>query len=59
MKYVDLSKAEFPSVYKRNGRECYLDPIRKQLIYVTPEVTVRQKVISFLIKEIDSWDDHR
>ena len=35
-------------IYKRNGRECYLDPIRKKLIYITPEETVRQSVILYL-----------
>lgn len=38
--------------YKRNGKECYLDPIRKKLIYVTPEETLRQKVISYLMNEL-------
>ena len=52
MKYIELSKAELPPVYKRNGKKCYLDPIRKKLIYVTPEETIRQKVISFLIKDL-------
>lgn len=52
MKYIDLSKSELPPIYKRNGKECYLDPIRKKLIYVTPEETVRQKVIFFLVKEL-------
>ena len=46
---MDISKAKLPPIYKRNGRECYLDPIRKRLIYITPEETVRQKVISFLL----------
>ena len=39
-------------VYLRNGKECYLDPIRKKLIYVTPEETVRQDMISFLLDTI-------
>ena len=34
-------------IYKRNGRECYLDPIRKKLIYITPEETARQRVIQY------------
>ncbi len=42
-------KPELPPVYKRNGRDCYLDPIRKKLIYITPEETVRQKAISYLV----------
>jgi len=52
MPYIDLSKAELPQIYKRNGRECYLDPIRKKLVFITPEETVRQKVLSFLMKEL-------
>ncbi len=46
---MDIKKAKLPPVYKRNGRECYLDPIRKRMIYVTPEETIRQKVISYLL----------
>ena len=41
-----------PAVYKRDGKECYLDPIRKKLILVTPEETVRQKWISFILQKI-------
>ena len=46
LKYLSLGK--MPPIYQRNGRECYLDPIRKKLIYITPEETVRQKVITYL-----------
>ena len=46
----DNIQYELPPIYKRNGRECYLDPIRKKLIYITPEETVRQTAISYLIK---------
>ena len=46
---MDLSKAKLPPIYKRNEKECYLDPIRKRLIYITPEETIRQKVISYLL----------
>lgn len=38
-----------PQIYKRNNKEYYLDPIREKLILITPEETVRQKVISYLI----------
>ena len=54
MPCIDLSKAELPQIYKRNGRECYLDPIRKKLVFITPEETVRQKVLSFLLKSGDN-----
>ena len=46
---MDIAKSRLPKIYKRNNRECYLDPIRKRLIYITPEETVRQKVISYLL----------
>lgn len=49
---INLEKTLLPPIYKRNGKDCYLDPIRKMLIYVTPEETVRQKVISYLIKDL-------
>ena len=55
--YLDLQKYELPPIYKRNNRECYLDPIRKKLIYITPEETVRQKVISYLINELNVPED--
>jgi len=54
MPYIDLSKAELPQIYKRNGRECYLDPIRKKLVFITPEETVRQKVLSFFNERAES-----
>lgn len=49
---MDIKKAKLPPIYKRNGRKCYLDPIRKRLIYITPEETVRQKVISYLLDNL-------
>lgn len=44
---------ELPKIYHRNGKECYLDPIRKKLIYITPEETVRQRVVQYLIQILD------
>lgn len=41
---------KLPEIYVRSGKECYFDPIRKKLIYVTPEETVRQKCIQFLLE---------
>ncbi len=46
---MDISNAKLPPIYKRNSKDCYLDPIRKRLIYITPEETVRQRVISYLL----------
>lgn len=50
---MNKSDVKLPPIYKRKGRECYLDPIRKKLIYITPEETVRQRVISWLINELE------
>lgn len=46
---VDISKYELPPIYWRKGKQCYLDPVRQKLIYITPEETVRQRMISYLI----------
>ena len=57
-------KEKLPEIYKRDGKKCYLDPIRKRLILITPEETVRQKWISFLKDKISvpeqliSVEDH-
>ena len=50
--YIDLSTQPLPKTYIRKGKECYLDPIRKKLIYITPEETVRQRVLSYIINEL-------
>lgn len=49
----EKNELKLPPIYKRNGKECYLDPIRKKLIYITPEETVRQRVISYLLNSLD------
>ena len=49
---IDYSNMELPPIYKRNNKDCYLDPIRKKLIYITPEETVRQRVVSYLLNEL-------
>lgn len=49
---AEISKMELPPIYKRNDKECYLDPIRKKLIYITPEETVRQRVIAYLMSKL-------
>ena len=48
----NFMKSKLPKIYKRNRQNAYLDPIRQKLIYVTPEETVRQYLISFLIDEL-------
>ncbi len=50
--YIDLSSQPLPKIYSRKGKDCYLDPIRKKLIFVTPEETVRQRVISYLLNDL-------
>lgn len=54
---MDIKNAKLPPIYKRNGKECYLDPIRKQLIYITPEESVRQQVISYLLDDLKVPED--
>ena len=49
----DITAQRLPKIYKRGNKDCYLDPVRKKLIYITPEETVRQKVISYLIDVLD------
>ena len=34
---MNINECALPQKYVRNGKECYLDPVRKKLIYVTPE----------------------
>lgn len=46
----DENYIKLPKVYKRAGKDCYLDPIRNKLIHIAPEETVRQRVIQFLIE---------
>ncbi len=53
MKMKELSKQPLPEVFIRNGKECYLDPIRQRLIYVTPEEKVRQQVVSYLLNVLN------
>lgn len=48
-----LHKINKFDIYKKNGRDCYLDPIRKKLTYKTPEETVRQKMILFLLENMN------
>ena len=54
---IDLDAQRLPTIYKRDGRDCYLDAIRKRLIYITPEETVRQHVISYLLDSLHVPED--
>ena len=50
---INIENQKLPDVYIKSGRECYLDPVRKKLIYITPEETVRQQVVSYLIDVVN------
>lgn len=50
---MDFTKEKLPPVFRRNNRDCYLDPVRQKLIYITPEETVRQQVIQWLLRECE------
>lgn len=50
---TDFTKEALPPIYRRNNRDCYLDPVRQKLIYITPEETVRQQVIQWLLHECE------
>lgn len=54
---LDLTDYPLPRKFKRSGKECYLDPIRKKLIFITPEETIRQKVISYLINKLEVTEE--
>lgn len=49
---INIEEVPLPAIYKRQGKACYLDPVRKKLIYITPEETVRQKMIAYLINDL-------
>lgn len=49
---LDAFKQRLPRIYMRKEKACYLDPVRKKLIYVTPEETVRQQVLSYLTETL-------
>ena len=44
----NFMKSKLPPIYNQK----YLDPVREKLIYVTPEETVRQHLISYLIENL-------
>lgn len=45
---IDLSKYSEFEKYTRDGKECYFDKTKQQLRYITPEETVRQRIVEFL-----------
>ena len=50
--FEELERIPNPTLYQRQGKECYLDPYREKLIPATPEETVRQKVLIWLENEL-------
>ncbi len=53
MYFKAVNSQKLPEIYRRNGKDCYLDNIRQKMIIITPEETVRQKVIGFLINDLN------
>ena len=50
--FIDFGKEPLPEVYKdTSGVKRYIDPIRQKGVPITPEETVRQRVISYLQKQ--------
>ena len=49
---LDLNKYDDVKTYQRYGQECYMDNITKQLRPKTPEETVRQKILQWLMKDL-------
>ena len=47
MKNNKIKQSKLPKTYKREGKDCYLDPIRERLVFITPEETVRQHVVTY------------
>lgn len=52
MKQFIAAHISEPLTYFRNNRECYYDFVSKQLRIKTPEETVRQKLLRFLVDEM-------
>lgn len=50
---IDLEKQPLPKKFKRNGKDYFLDTIRQRLVQVTPEEIVRQKMVSYLIHDLN------
>lgn len=42
-----------PHIYRIEGQPMYFDSVRKKYVLVTPRETVRQRVVQFLIQELD------
>ena len=47
--YKLLNDLQLPPIHKSQGKEYYVDPFRERLILKTPEETVRQQVLQYLL----------
>lgn len=47
--YKLLNDLQLPPIHKSHGKEYYVDPFRERLILKTPEETVRQQVLQYLL----------
>ena len=52
MQVIEFERYSLPERYTRHQKQYYLDPIRQRLIEITPEETVRQQVVSYLMKKL-------
>jgi len=48
MSFLDV--VDEPRIFMRNGKQCYFDNATKKLRIITPEETVRQKLIAYMNK---------
>lgn len=51
--HKELEKYIINNSYKRNGKNCIFDIIRQILVVATPEEIIRQKIILYLINELN------
>lgn len=47
-----LESLSLPPIHRSGGKEYYLDPIRERLILKTPEETIRQRVLQYLLSVV-------
>ena len=50
---LNLDRERLPEIYTQGSKRCYLDPIRRRLVMITPEETVRQQMLSYLIDKLN------
>lgn len=50
---MNLEKYTIENIIERDGKKYFYDNIRKREVLITPEEIIRQKVIRYLIEELD------